>query len=114
MGQAVCQPDTRRWSSVPGGVRRGAASPWLPVSLSRADIERLRSHLESIHVGIKHAVYEPDGSITHVNFPTSRVISLVIYLEDGSSVEMATIGLEGMVGLPIFLGSCTMPTLGDS
>jgi CRP-like cAMP-binding protein len=45
-----------------------------------------------------------------VYFPTNCVISLVTYLKDGTSVEMATIGLEGMVGLPVFLGSDTMPS----
>ena len=61
-------------------------------------------------VGVKHVIYEPNGAITHVYFPTGCIISLVTYLEDGSAVEMATIGLEGMVGLPIFLGSDTMPS----
>src|SRR5438477_7871563 len=79
-------------------------------SLPRADIERLRPYLEAVSVGIKHVLYEPDGPIMHVYFPTGCVISLVTYLEDGSSVEMATIGREGMVGLPIFLGSDTMPS----
>ena len=32
------------------------------------------------------------------------------YLKDGASVEMATVGLEGMVGLPVFLGTDTMPS----
>ncbi len=79
-------------------------------SLPRADIERLRPHLEAVSVEISHVVYEPDGPIRHVYFPTSCVISLVTYLEGGTSLEMATIGLEGMVGLPIFLGSDTMPS----
>lgn len=46
----------------------------------------------------------------HVHFPTGCVISLVTYLEDGPPVEIATVGLEGMVGLPVFLGSDTMPS----
>ena len=79
-------------------------------SLPRADIERLRPHLEAVSVGVKHVVYEPNGPIKHVYFPTGCVISLVTYLEDGASVEMATVGREGMVGLPIFLGADTMPS----
>lgn len=79
-------------------------------SLPLADIERLRPHLEAVSVGVKHVIYEPNGPIKHVYFPISCVISLVTYLKDGASVEMATIGLEGMVGLPIFLGTDTMPS----
>jgi CRP-like cAMP-binding protein len=78
--------------------------------LPRADTERLRPHLETVSISVKHVIYEPNGPIAHVYFPTSCVISLVTYLVDGSSVEMATIGLEGMVGLPIFLGADTMPS----
>ncbi len=79
-------------------------------SLPPANIKRLRPHLEAIPVGIRHVVYEPDAPISHVYFPTGCVISMVTYLEDGSPVEMATVGREGMVGLPIFLGSDTMPS----
>jgi CRP-like cAMP-binding protein len=83
---------------------------WLLDSLPRADIERLRPHLEAVSVDIKQVMYEPNGPIKHVYFPTSCIISLVTYLKDGASVEMATVGLEGMVGLPIFLGTDTMPS----
>ena len=79
-------------------------------SLPRPDMERLRPHLEAVAVGVRHVIYEPNGPILHVYFPTGCVISLVTYLMDGSAVEMATIGLEGMVGLPIFLGTDTMPS----
>jgi CRP-like cAMP-binding protein len=79
-------------------------------SLPPADIDRMRFHLEAVSVDLKHVVYEPDSSISHVYFPTTCVISLVIYLEDGLPVEMATIGREGMVGLPIFLGADAMPS----
>ena len=74
-------------------------------SLPRAGIERLHPHLEAVSVGVKEIIYEPNGPITHVCFPVACVISLVTYMEDGAAVEMATIGREGMVGLPIFLGA---------
>jgi CRP-like cAMP-binding protein len=83
---------------------------WLLDSLPRADIERVQPHLETVPVAIKQVIYEPNGPIQHVYFPTSCIISLVTYLKDGSSVEMATVGLEGMVGLPVFLGTDTMPS----
>ena len=79
-------------------------------SLPRADIERLRPHLEAVSVELMHVIYEPDRPITHVYFPAGCVISLVIYMDDGAAVEMATVGREGMVGLPIFLGADTMPS----
>jgi CRP-like cAMP-binding protein len=83
---------------------------WLLDSLPRADIERVRPHLEAVPVAIKQVIYEPNGPIQHVYFPTSCIISLVTYMKDGASVEMATVGHEGMVGLPVFLGTGTMPS----
>jgi len=77
--------------------------------LPRADGERLRSRLEAVSLSIKHVVYEPDGPISHVYFPTGAVISLVTYLEGGMAVEVATVGREGMVGLPVFLGTESVP-----
>jgi CRP-like cAMP-binding protein len=77
--------------------------------LPRADGARLRSHLEAVSLGVKHIVYEPGGPISHVYFPTGAVISLVTYMEDGTAVEVATVGREGVVGLPVFLGTESVP-----
>jgi CRP-like cAMP-binding protein len=49
-------------------------------------------------------LYEPGTSLTWVWFPLSAVISIVTVLKDGSSVEVATVGREGMVGTFVFLG----------
>jgi CRP-like cAMP-binding protein len=45
--------------------------------------------------------------IRHVYFPTTALVSLMIVLEDGKQVEMAAVGREGLVGLPLALGSDT-------
>lgn len=45
----------------------------------------------------------------HVFFPTTAVISLLTVLSDGSTVETATIGREGMVGIHVFLGDDVSP-----
>jgi hypothetical protein len=37
----------------------------------------------------------------------STVTSLVIRMQDGQAVEVASVGNEGMVGLPVFLGAET-------
>jgi len=43
--------------------------------------------------------------IVRVHFPVSGVISLGAVSHDGSLVEISTIGNEGLVGLPVLLGS---------
>jgi CRP-like cAMP-binding protein len=48
-------------------------------------------------------LFRENEPIEHVYFPVSGVLSLVSQMEDGRGVEVATIGNEGMVGLPVFL-----------
>jgi hypothetical protein len=38
-----------------------------------------------------------------VYFPVYGVLSLISNTEDGRGIEVATVGNEGMVGLPVFL-----------
>ena len=66
---------------------------------------RIRSKMQ--HVRLEHAkvLFEPGQAITHVTFPLSGVVSVVVELERGGIVEVGTVGNEGMAGLTIFLGS---------
>ena len=52
----------------------------------------------------RQVLWEPAEEIGQVYFPLSGVISLLAVTRDGVSVEVATIGTEGMAGLPVFLG----------
>ena len=52
---------------------------------------------------------EPHSSIEHVYFPIWGVISAVTVMQDGGSIEVATIGNEGMVGLTALLGNEESP-----
>jgi CRP-like cAMP-binding protein len=64
--------------------------------------------LEAVPLAPKQVIFEANGPIPHVYFPTDGVVSLVTYLEDGPSVEIATVGREGMVGLSLFLETATI------
>jgi CRP-like cAMP-binding protein len=50
---------------------------------------------------VKTVLFEPGRPIDAVHFPTDGVISLVTPLHDGAIVEVATIGNEGIVGVPL-------------
>jgi CRP-like cAMP-binding protein len=54
-------------------------------------------------------VYEPGKPITDVYFPVSSVYSMVGIADGRVQVEVATIGREGMAGLPVFLGRSASP-----
>src|SRR5687768_9515242 len=65
--------------------------------------ERLAQHLDRVSLGLKDQLYRENEPIEHVFFPVSGVVSLVSEMEDGRGIEVATVGNEGMVGLPVFL-----------
>jgi CRP-like cAMP-binding protein len=70
---------------------------------------RLVPHLERIALGLKTILYEPNEPMRHVYFPLNGVVSWVADMDDGLGVEVATIGNEGLLGLPVFLGAERMP-----
>jgi CRP-like cAMP-binding protein len=70
---------------------------------------RLLPHLETVALGLKDIVYAANEPIEHVYFPINGMISMVSLMEDGQAVEVGTIGNEGMVGLPVFLGAESTP-----
>jgi CRP-like cAMP-binding protein len=49
-------------------------------------------------------VFRQDGPMPHVYFPTTSVVGIVLAVEEGRQVEAKTVGNEGMIGLPLFLG----------
>ncbi len=72
-------------------------------------LTRLQSHLEPVDLTFKQTVYPPNTPISHVYFPCNSVFSLILTLEGGAVVEVATIGNEGMLGVPAFLGAGSTP-----
>jgi len=63
--------------------------------------QRFLAQLTPVTMPVKKVLFEPGKVITDVYFPVSGVISLVTPLEDGNIVEVATIGNEGIVGVPL-------------
>ncbi len=57
--------------------------------------------VRSVTLPAKTVLFEPGASVDAVYFPTDGVISLVTPLHDGAIVEVATIGNEGIVGIPL-------------
>jgi len=65
--------------------------------------ERLEPALERFAHAPRDSVYRQGERIEAVVFPLSGVFSLVSELERRPPVEIATVGSEGFVGLPVFL-----------
>ena len=71
--------------------------------------ERLQPHIEVVDLALRQNLYRANEPITDVYFPSTAVCSLVLTLDDDTLIEIATVGREGMVGLPAFLGASSIP-----
>jgi CRP-like cAMP-binding protein len=80
----------------------------LLAALPADEMEALRPDLKTVPLAFKQALYEAERPVRQVYFPHRGVVSLVTEMEDGSSIEVATVGPEGIVGLPVFLGDTTI------
>ena len=81
----------------------------LLAALPDADYERLAPHLDAVNLPAKQVLAAPNAPIPFVYFLTEAVASFVMPLPDAAAVEVATVGREGMIGLPLFLGASTSP-----
>ena len=59
--------------------------------------------LEAVDLPLGAVLRESGARISHAVFPLTAIVCLV-YLEDGGSTEIAVIGHEGLVGMPLFMG----------
>lgn len=64
------------------------------------------AHAEFVNIVARESVVEPDKAISFVDFPESGMHSMTACSDD-DEVEVATIGFEGMTGLPLILGETT-------
>jgi CRP-like cAMP-binding protein len=76
-------------------------------ALPAAAYARILAHLEPVEITTGQVLWRPDGPIHAVYFPRTVVCSLLTPLSDEAPVEAATVGFEGMVGVPVVLGAPT-------
>jgi CRP-like cAMP-binding protein len=74
-------------------------------SLSLSDTEALRPHLRSVHLESKRILFDIGDIIDSVYFPAGAVVSLVVALSNGQTVEGAMVGKDGVVGVAAALDS---------
>ena len=66
--------------------------------LSPADLKLLQPHLKPARFEQHHVLFEADQKIHSVYFPTGAVVSLVVTLSTGETIEAAMVGMDGVVG----------------
>lgn len=82
----------------------------LLAKLPRQELEAISPDLEPVQLPLRQVLHSPFEPIEHVFFITRGVASLVNEPDTGEIVEFATVGPEGMVGLPLFLGTKLVPS----
>jgi len=75
----------------------------LLAALPAADYARILPSLTVVPLKLKEFLHRPGEPIRDVYFPGGGFCSMLAVLEDGSMVEIATIGCEGMVGVTAVL-----------
>jgi len=73
------------------------------MSLPEPERAAIARRLEPFEHRVRHSVYRQGERIESVVFPLSGVFSLVAETDGTPPVEIATVGREGFVGLPVFL-----------
>jgi CRP-like cAMP-binding protein len=67
---------------------------------------------ESVDLTIGDVLQEPNEKITHVYFPVSGMISLLVPIGGHGNLEVGLIGTEGFLGMPTVLGVLRSPLQG--
>jgi CRP-like cAMP-binding protein len=84
----------------------------LLAALPRVSKQRLFAKTQLVSLSVKDILYHRGDAITAVYFPLTCVVSLMTEMKDGESIEIATIGNEGVVGLAAYLGITEAVALG--
>ncbi|SDM11213.1 cAMP-binding domain of CRP or a regulatory subunit of cAMP-dependent protein kinases [Geodermatophilus siccatus] len=84
--------DLARRNTVLGGLDEGALAALLP-------------DLTETPLPAGQVLHEPGQAVGEVYFPLAGVVSVLADLGDDQTVEIATIGREGVVGISVYLGA---------
>ena len=107
----MSSPSTPRPPEAPATGPAAAERNQLLRALPPAAYASLRPHLEPVDLSVGQVLWRADAPIHAVYFPRTCVTSLLTPMSDEPPVESATVGFEGMVGVPVVLGADATHTL---
>ncbi|HEU4509339.1 MAG TPA: Crp/Fnr family transcriptional regulator [Pyrinomonadaceae bacterium] len=79
-------------------------------ALPRKERERLDPFLKWVEVDLEETLIEPNEPISFVFFPYDSVTSTIQEMQDGASIETGLMGVEGMIGIQLWLQMRTTPS----
>jgi CRP-like cAMP-binding protein len=74
------------------------------LSIPDNEFRSLRPQLESIDLPDHVVLHEPHQPLEFVHFLNDGLVSLVVVLSDGKTVEAGIVGNEGVIGIPAIVG----------
>jgi CRP-like cAMP-binding protein len=86
----------------------------LLAALPERELAAVRAHSEEVELIQRETLYEAGEILEYAWFPHTGVVSLVTEFKAGQPVEIATVGSEGMAGLPLLLGPIRSPAAPSS
>lgn len=81
----------------------------LLAALPGKEFDRLTATMDDVALAVKDVLYRPNGPIRYVYFPRTAALSIVLTMADGGTVEVGSVGNEGMAGVPAFLDADRSP-----
>jgi CRP-like cAMP-binding protein len=76
-------------------------------ALPQEDVQRFFSDLHPVSFPLRHVLYGVGAPLDQVYFIEQGLVSILMNMSNGSSIEVGMIGMEGMVGMPVLLGGET-------
>lgn len=74
-------------------------------SLTESELLQLSPNLESVTISHAEVLFDVSEKLQYFYFPTTSIVSLLNCLEDGTTVEIAKVGNEGLIGVIALMGS---------
>lgn len=83
----------------------------LLATLPQLNYEQLLPHLERVSLTHRQVLYEPNQPINYAYFPLNAVVSLFNLMGEAKDkqIETTIVGSEGMIGVPLVLGTNQIP-----
>lgn len=75
-----------------------------------AEWQRMQSQLQIVQLRHGQVLVDAGTVPSHVYFPTTATVSLMSSTRAGGSAELALVGHEGMVGIPVVMGGGSTPS----
>ncbi|QJR81682.1 Crp/Fnr family transcriptional regulator [Alteromonas pelagimontana] len=66
--------------------------------------ERLYPYMDLVNLPLGKVLYEPGDILRYAYFPSNCIVSLLHGTQSGACAEIAMIGSEGLVGIPLCMG----------